>query len=158
MRRVTYRQNIGLVVLWWRSSTSGAFCGTCRRRLFWTATGVTATLGWWGILSFFVSAVVLVGNIAQHVGAGRGDRAPRGGPCWRCGGRELGRLPVPGALRVATGMALVFGALAVALEINGVPVAAALVGGLAAVTLTALGVLLARPVAACATCGNRQPV
>jgi hypothetical protein len=157
---VVYRQNIGLVVLWWRRSVRGALCAPCRRRQFWTLTGVTAVLGWWGIVSFFVTAVTLVLNVGQHAAATVGSRGrppPAATPgCPRCGDERAEKVGLPVALQIATVFALGFCAAGIALALRGNALGA-LPGALGLFALTAVGVVLANPSVRCSACGNRRP-
>jgi hypothetical protein len=66
-RHVSFHQNIGLLVLRLHSSVQGQLCKACIQRHFWGKTATTALLGWWGIVSFFMTPFILVGNLMQYL-------------------------------------------------------------------------------------------
>lgn len=63
---VTLEQNIGALVLRFPSRVRGTFCRSCISRAFWRCTLVTLVLGWWGIVSFFVTFAVLYRNLQVY--------------------------------------------------------------------------------------------
>ncbi len=65
---VAYYQNIGLLFLHLLRSAKGNFCKDCTNRYFWRYTGTTLLLGWWGIISFFITLFVLPNNIIRYLG------------------------------------------------------------------------------------------
>ena len=75
-KQVTFMQNIGLVVVGLRSSTRGMLCRRCIDSQFWTKTLVTFFLGWWGLISLFVTPVFLIINVVQYLGALSLPRVP----------------------------------------------------------------------------------
>lgn len=64
-RRVEFQQHIGMVVTRRRWRVSGFMCRRCIRAYFKSYTLTTLFLGWWGVISFFVTPVFLVGNLIQ---------------------------------------------------------------------------------------------
>lgn len=60
-------RHIGAVVLMFHSHITGHMCKDCISRLFWQFTPLTFAAGWWGIISFFVTPLVLVNNIAFYI-------------------------------------------------------------------------------------------
>jgi hypothetical protein len=60
-------RHIGAVVLMFHAHIRGHLCQECIKRIFWQFTPLTLAAGWWGIISFFVTPVVLVNNIALYV-------------------------------------------------------------------------------------------
>jgi hypothetical protein len=60
-------RHIGAVILMFHAHITGHMCKDCIKRIFWQFTPVTLAGGWWGILSFFITPVVLVNNIAFYV-------------------------------------------------------------------------------------------
>jgi hypothetical protein len=64
---VTLEQNIGLLVFRIPKRLRGYLCRTCSAHVFWRMTLVTFFLGWWGVISFFVTFVVLYRNVATFV-------------------------------------------------------------------------------------------
>ena len=71
LAHVSFGQNVGLLVMRFGSRTEGLLCGRCVDSEFWTKTLVTSFFGWWGIISFFVTAVTLPMNVVSYVGAKR---------------------------------------------------------------------------------------
>ncbi|HEX4613358.1 MAG TPA: hypothetical protein VH092_34555 [Urbifossiella sp.] len=101
-RYVAFHQNIGLFVMRLHSSAEGRLCRTCIGQEFWARTGITLVLGWWGVISFFVTPFILINNIVRYLGClgmgapparkagGGGGGPPRqlvGQNCALCGGR-----------------------------------------------------------------------
>ena len=66
-RHVSFHQNIGVLVLRLHSSVQGHLCQACIEREFWGKTMTTLFLGWWGIISFFVTPFVLLFNIMGYL-------------------------------------------------------------------------------------------
>lgn len=60
---VTLYQNIGMIVALRYYTLKGSFCRSCITHYFWEYTLVTLALGWWGIISFFLTPLILVNNI-----------------------------------------------------------------------------------------------
>jgi hypothetical protein len=82
---VTFRQNIGAIVLRFHRSVSGQLCQPCIGEKFREMTLVTFLLGWWGIISFFATPFIIVSNIGEYLGA-RSPQPRRGRPIARGGG------------------------------------------------------------------------
>lgn len=60
-------RHIGAVILMFHAHITGHICKDCIGRIFWQFTPLTLAAGWWGIISFFVTPVVLVNNVAFYV-------------------------------------------------------------------------------------------
>ena len=60
-------RHIGAVILMFHAHITGHMCKDCIGRIFWEFTPLTLAAGWWGIISFFVTPVVLVNNVAYYV-------------------------------------------------------------------------------------------
>ncbi len=67
---VTFRQNIGLIIMHIYKSYSGAFCKKCANSTFWSTFFTNLFLGWWGIKSFFYTFYYMVTNIALFIKLG----------------------------------------------------------------------------------------
>jgi hypothetical protein len=67
-KHVVYYQNIGVLVMRFFRQAKGNFCRDCSSRFFWRYTLTTLVLGWWGIISFFVTLFVLGNNIVRWIG------------------------------------------------------------------------------------------
>jgi len=63
LRHVTYREHVGAIVLRFPTVYQGSYCRKCNSRLFWSSTTTTFFLGWWGVISFFVTPANLLDNI-----------------------------------------------------------------------------------------------
>jgi Domain of unknown function (DUF4190) len=68
---VTFRQNIGAIVMRFQRRVSGELCTDCVDRHFWKMTGTTLAVGWLGVVSLIVTPFLLVLNIKQFVSARR---------------------------------------------------------------------------------------
>jgi hypothetical protein len=66
VRDVEFGMEIGLVVARLYQHKKGRMCPECISSTFWTYTLTTLALGWWGLVSFFVSPVVIVMNIISY--------------------------------------------------------------------------------------------
>jgi hypothetical protein len=65
-RPVTFRSNIGLILMRIHSIDSARMCKSCVHRHFWRLTAITTFFGWWGIKSFFLTPFVLLANIGNY--------------------------------------------------------------------------------------------
>jgi hypothetical protein len=50
-------------------STEGQLCRSCLKRAFWHHTLRNVTLGWWGMISFFMTWYFLVSNLINYLRA-----------------------------------------------------------------------------------------
>jgi len=64
---VELHQNIGLLVIRLNKSVKGNLCKACIRKYFWQFTTTTFFLGWWGIISFFVTLFILPNNVIRYL-------------------------------------------------------------------------------------------
>ena len=62
---IELHQNIGALVLRFHRSIKGNLCKTCIDSHFREYTLITLFLGWWGIISLFMTPVILVSNISN---------------------------------------------------------------------------------------------
>ena len=60
-------RHIGAIVLMFHSHITGHLCKDCIGQVFCRFTPLTLGAGWWGILSFFITPLVIVNNIAFYV-------------------------------------------------------------------------------------------
>ena len=49
-------------------NVKGHLCKDCSNKYFWSFTGTTLFLGWWGIISFIVTLFILPNNIIRYLG------------------------------------------------------------------------------------------
>jgi len=67
VQHVKLTRNIGLLVMRFPKTLQGARCESCTIRVFWEYTRKSLFLGWWGMISFFVTLVAIPTNIATFV-------------------------------------------------------------------------------------------
>jgi hypothetical protein len=65
-KQLTFLQNIGVLVVRFPRTASGAMCRFCADRFFWRYTTITMLLGWWGVISFFTSLVAVPLNLVNY--------------------------------------------------------------------------------------------
>jgi hypothetical protein len=66
-RYVVFYQNIGMLIVRTHRSVEGHLCKACIHRFFWELTTITLFLGWWGLISFFVTPFFLLNNLRYYV-------------------------------------------------------------------------------------------
>jgi hypothetical protein len=80
---VEFYENVGALVMRFHRSAKGNLCKPCINKYFWDFTGKTMLLGWWGIISFIVTPLILINNTLRFIGS-IGLKKPRqqipGGP------------------------------------------------------------------------------
>ncbi|HET6328679.1 MAG TPA: hypothetical protein VFG04_28605 [Planctomycetaceae bacterium] len=64
---VNFYQNIGAIVIRFPRSTKCHLCKQCVHQVFWKYTLVNSTLGWWGMISVFVTPIYLLSNTVQYL-------------------------------------------------------------------------------------------
>lgn len=79
-RRVELKQNVGLVLMRLSRTVKGSLCARCIEKNFKEMTLITAVAGWWGIVSFFVTPIYLINNLAQYSSAKSLPRTEGGVP------------------------------------------------------------------------------
>jgi hypothetical protein len=60
-------QNIGMLVLHRYRSVKGNMCKPCIDNYFWQYTLATSVLGWWGLISLFLTPLFIVNNLFQFI-------------------------------------------------------------------------------------------
>ncbi|WP_254509290.1 hypothetical protein [Anatilimnocola floriformis] len=63
---VSFHQNIGALVMRFSKSIEGNLCKSCIHSNFWSMTGTTAVLGWWGTISLIITPFLLLNNIGRY--------------------------------------------------------------------------------------------
>ena len=66
---VTFHHNIGMLFMRKSVRSHERMCGQCTRHAFWYHQSRNLVLGWWGIASFFLTWLFLVGNTVRYVSA-----------------------------------------------------------------------------------------
>jgi len=64
---VEFYQNIGFVVTRQSAKIEGNLCRNCIRAYFRSFTVTTLFLGWWGVISFFITPLILLNNITRYL-------------------------------------------------------------------------------------------
>jgi hypothetical protein len=65
-RAVTFRQNVGLIILRLTKKVEGRLCRPCIERAFSELTLTTFFAGWWGFISFLLTPILLLMNIVEY--------------------------------------------------------------------------------------------
>lgn len=79
-RAVSLQLNVGMLIMRSHRAIKGNLCRACTTRFFWEFTLITATLGWWGLISFFLTPIFLVNNGIQLI---KGRALPPAPPQWQ---------------------------------------------------------------------------
>ncbi len=66
-RHVDFYENIGMVFARSHRHIIGNLCRSCIGKYFKSYTFTTLFLGWWGLISFFVTPFMLIGNLVNYV-------------------------------------------------------------------------------------------
>lgn len=66
-KHVTFYQNIGMLILRRYQKVEGDLCKDCISEHFWRMTLITSILGWWGVISFFLTPFILLNNIVTYL-------------------------------------------------------------------------------------------
>ena len=66
-RYVAFHQNIGLLVMRLYNGTTGNLCKRCINSTFWKYTAINLTLGWWGIISLFLTPIFCIINLCYYI-------------------------------------------------------------------------------------------
>ena len=64
---VKMHRHIGALILRFHKSLKGFLCKQCISQKFWEWTPLTLILGWWGLISLFITPYVLINNIVMYV-------------------------------------------------------------------------------------------
>ena len=99
---VEFKQNVGAILLRFHRTLKGHLCARCVGEQFRGMTLVTLVAGWWGIISFFLTPIILVGNVVQYLGARSAFRSGQQDP----GGPGLVTLGAGTSARPARGLAV----------------------------------------------------
>jgi hypothetical protein len=68
-KKVSFRYNIGLLFVRFNHHVEGYLCRNCVEDYFWKYTTINWYLGWWGIISFFVTPFYILENLINYVSA-----------------------------------------------------------------------------------------
>lgn len=70
---VSFHHNIGLLLMRFHGRTAGRLCRSCVNSAFLKHSLINLTLGWWGVISFFVTPVFAIMNVVSIAGATYSD-------------------------------------------------------------------------------------
>ena len=59
--------NIGAIIMRFERSIRGNMCKVCVHQQFWKYTAMNLFLGWWGVISFFITPFYLFTNTAVYL-------------------------------------------------------------------------------------------
>ncbi len=65
-KRMTFRQIIGMLIVWQRKEITGFLCRNCASEFFWPLTGMTVAFGWLG-RSLILVPFILVENVVNYL-------------------------------------------------------------------------------------------
>ncbi len=68
LKRVTFMQNVGALILRFPRTVSGQLCKFCIDKYFFRFTAITLIAGWWGVISFFYSLIAVPSNVVNWLG------------------------------------------------------------------------------------------
>ena len=71
-----FHQHIGAVILMFHQRYRGNLCRGCIDRVFRRTTLTTLGLGWWGMISVFVTPFVLIHNVVRYFMVRDVERTP----------------------------------------------------------------------------------
>jgi hypothetical protein len=74
-----------VILFRFHKKVEGHLCPRCAQKTFQEMTWITFFAGWWGIVSFFVTPVYLVLNLANYLGGVRGAQG-----CGECANARAG--------------------------------------------------------------------
>ena len=66
-KHVEYHQNIGALIMRFHQTVEGDLCKSCVHKYFWKITVINLFLGWWGVISFFVTPVFILLNLVRYL-------------------------------------------------------------------------------------------
>jgi hypothetical protein len=66
-KHVAFYQNVGALVVRFSKSIDGRLCKSCIHKNFWSMTGTTLVVGWWGTISFILTPFMLLNNIGRYI-------------------------------------------------------------------------------------------
>jgi hypothetical protein len=69
VKHVKLYQHIGLLIIRLSKSIKGNLCKGCINKYFWEFTLVTLLLGWWGVISFIVTPIIILNNVIHYIGS-----------------------------------------------------------------------------------------
>ncbi len=67
LRKVSFNQNIGMIVTREYKQIGGNLCKNCINKTFWNFTLITLAVGWLGVISFIVAPIFIIGNVYYYI-------------------------------------------------------------------------------------------
>ena len=66
-KHVEFSQSIGALFVFRHKQVKGNLCKSCINKYFWRFTLVSLTLGWWGVISFFLTPFFILSNLIHYL-------------------------------------------------------------------------------------------
>jgi hypothetical protein len=66
-KKLTFRRNIGLLIMRFSGKAEGYLCAECAEYYFWKFSTITLILGWWGFISLLITPVYLLTNLGAYI-------------------------------------------------------------------------------------------
>ena len=66
-KQVEFHQNIGAFLGRVHFSVEGEFCKSCVHKLFWKLNMINLLLGWWSLVSMFVTPLFILYNLVRYL-------------------------------------------------------------------------------------------
>jgi hypothetical protein len=67
VRKVTFHQNIGMLVMRQSRTVDGFVCKGCLHERFWVMTGTTLGIGWLGTISLILTPIFIINNVVYYL-------------------------------------------------------------------------------------------
>jgi hypothetical protein len=64
---IEFHQNIGVLYVRFYKNIKGNLCKQCINRYFWEFTTINLICGWWGVISFCITPVIIVTNLIYYL-------------------------------------------------------------------------------------------
>jgi hypothetical protein len=77
-RYVEFYQNIGALIMRFRSHAKGQMCKRCVHTHFWKMTSITTAVGWLGTISVILAPCFVLNNLFRYLGALGMPKVPKG--------------------------------------------------------------------------------
>ena len=65
-KHVEYHQNIGALIMRFHKTVEGEMCKSCVHKYFWQLTLTNLFLGWWGVISLFLTPIFILNNLVRY--------------------------------------------------------------------------------------------
>lgn len=87
VKYVEFHENVGMIIMRQHRVIKGKLCKSCINYYFWSLTGKTMLLGWWGAISLVITPFILMNNIIRFIYSLRmrkpiNSNSPKPSPFW----------------------------------------------------------------------------